>query len=292
MTQPDFPTPLVSAEWLQAHLHDPELRLLDCRFDLRDALLGRMAYFEGHIPGAVYADLEMNLSGPLTESGAGGRHPLPVPETLAAWLGEQGIGPQSRVVCYDAGGEQGMYATRAWWLLRWLGHGQVAVLDGGLAAWQAAGGELTAEEPQPQPATFTAQVQPGFVATADEVADLPAGTLLIDSRAPERYRGDTEPIDRRAGHIPGAVNRSWTEALDAEGHFRSGEQQRERLGAAGEQATVTYCGSGVSATPNLLARELAGVPLGPQNRLYAGSWSDWVSDEARPIATGSEKSED
>ncbi|MCY1701648.1 sulfurtransferase [Deinococcus sp. SL84] len=286
MTQSDLPTPLVSAEWLQAHLHDPRLRLLDCRFDLRDALLGRMAYLESHLPGAVYADLEMNLSGPVSESGAGGRHPLPEPEALAAWLGEQGTGNDSWVVCYDAGGAQGYYAARAWWLLRWLGHRQVAVLDGGLTAWQAAGGELTDAEPQHSPATFTPQVQPGFVASADDVAALPAGTLLIDSRAPERYRGDIEPLDRKAGHIPGAVNRNWLGALDESGRFRNAEAQAERLGAGDGQPTVTYCGSGVSATPNLLARELAGVPLGLDNRLYAGSWSDWVSDEGRPTATG------
>ncbi|MDO4262632.1 MAG: sulfurtransferase [Deinococcus sp.] len=289
MTTTDFPTPLVSAEWLQANLHTPELRLLDCRFDLRDALLGRMAYMEGHIPGAVYADLEMNLSGPVTESGAGGRHPLPEPGALASWLGEQGIGPESWVVCYDAGGAQGYYAARAWWLLRWLGHTQVAVLDGGLAAWQALGGELTDAEPQHAPATFSAQVQPGFVATAEDVAALPTGTLLIDSRAPERYQGETEPVDRRAGHIPGAVNRTWAEALDESGRFRDAGAQAKRLGAQSGQATVTYCGSGVSATPNLLARELAGVPLGPDNRLYAGSWSDWVSDESRAVTTGHEE---
>lgn len=286
MTQTDFPTPLVSAEWLQANLYHSNLRLLDCRFDLRDALLGRMAYFEGHIPGAVYADLEMNLSGPVTESGTGGRHPLPEPEVLAEWLGEQGIGGDSWVVCYDAGGEQGYFATRAWWLLRWLGHSRVAVLDGGLKAWQAAGGELTTEEPQPTPATFTPAVQSDMVATAEDVAALPASTLLIDSRAPERYRGDTEPMDKKAGHIPGAVNRPWTAAMMAESRFAGAQAQAERLGADAEQATVTYCGSGVSATPNLLARELAGVPLGAQNRLYAGSWSDWVSDENRPVATG------
>ena len=290
MTQADFfPTPLVSAEWLQANLHHPNLRLLDCRFDLRDALLGRMAYLEGHIDGAAYADLEMNLSGPVTQSGAGGRHPLPEPAALASWLGEQGIGGDSWVVCYDAGGEQGMYAARAWWLLRWLGHRQVAVLDGGLKAWQELGGELTTKEAQPTPATFTPHMQPELLASAEDVAGRTAETLLIDSRAPERYRGDTEPLDRKAGHIPGAVNRPWTAALSERGGWAAAPAQAERLGASAGQATITYCGSGVSATPNLLARELAGVPLGPQNRLYAGSWSDWVSDDTRPVATGDEQ---
>lgn len=215
MTHAEFPTPLVSAQWLREHLEDPRLRLLDCRFDLRDALLGRMAYLEGHLPGAVYVDLEMNLSGPLQQSGAWGRHPLPEPDALAAWLGEQGISNEW-VVCYDAGGAQGMYAARAWWLLRWMGHSQVAVLDGGLAAWQAAGGELTARDPQPVPAAFTPHVRPELVASAEDVAARAEGVRLIDSRAPERYRGDSEPLDRRAGHIPGAVNRPWLGALDGE----------------------------------------------------------------------------
>ncbi len=290
MIQPKFPTPLVSAEWLCQHLNDPRLKVLDCRFDLRDALLGRIAYMEGHLPSAAYADLEMNLSGQPQPSGAGGRHPLPEPDALAAWLGEQGISNESWVVCYDAGGAQGMYAARAWWLLRWLGHSQVAVLDGGLAAWQAAGGELTAEGPQPAPAQFIPHVRPELVALAEDVAARAEEVRLIDSRAPERYRGDSEPLDRRAGHIPGAVNRPWLEALDGEsGQFLPPEAQRERLGAAAGQPTIIYCGSGVSATPNLLARELAGVPLGRENRLYAGSWSDWVSDDRRAGATGDEE---
>ncbi|WP_221090175.1 sulfurtransferase [Deinococcus aquaedulcis] len=281
-----LPTPLVPTDWLMAHLHDPQVRVLDCRYALSDPLLGRLAYLEGHVPGAIYADLETDLSGPVQPDGAGGRHPLPNPETLAAWLGSVGIGNDMAVVCYDdSRNGQGFYATRAWWLLRWLGHMQVAVLDGGWPAWVQASGTVTLTEAEHTPVTFQHQVQADFVATAADVQARPSGTLLLDARAPARYRGEVEPIDARAGHIPGAVNRDWSGALNEQGHWRPAGDQAARL-AAGEQPTITYCGSGVSATPNLLARELAGVPLGPDNRLYAGSWSDWISDPARPVATG------
>ncbi|MPY67253.1 sulfurtransferase [Deinococcus sp. SDU3-2] len=281
-------SPLKTVEWLLEHLHDSRLRVLDCRYALSDPLVGRIAYLEGHVPGAIYADLETDLSGPVRPDGAGGRHPLPEPETLAAWLGSVGVGNDSVVVAYDDPSiGQGFYATRAWWLLRWLGHREVYVLDGGWPAYLAAGGEVSTTEPEYAPTTFTPDVQPGMVATAEDVANRDAGTLLIDARAPARYRGETEPLDRKAGHIPGAVNREWAGALDESGHWRGAEAQAERLGA-GDAPTVSSCGSGVSATANLLARELAGVPLGPDNRLYAGSWSDWVSDDARPVATGEE----
>ena len=281
-------SPLKSPGWLLAHRTDLDLRVLDCRYALSDPLLGRLAYLEGHVPGAVYADLETDLSGPVQPGGQGGRHPLPDPQALAAWLGAAGIGNGSTVVCYDdPSGGQGFYAARAWWLLRWLGHREVYVLDGGWPAYLAAGGEVSTEEPTPTPATLTPQVQPDMVATARDVQERGADTVLIDARAPERYRGETEPLDRKAGHIPGAVNRPFSAGLDEQGRFRSAEAQAEHLNV-GDAPTITYCGSGVSATPNLLARELAGVPLGPDNRLYAGSWSDWVSDDTRPIATGAE----
>lgn len=282
------PSPLKTTGWLLEHLTDPRLRVLDCRFHLTDPLAGRAAYREGHVPGAVYADLEQNLSGPVRPDGAGGRHPLPEPEVLATWLGRVGIGQESVVVAYDdPSGGQGFYATRAWWLLRWLGHREVYVLDGGWPAYLAAGGAVSTAEPGHPPTTFTPDVRWEMVATAQDVANRDAGTLLIDARAPARYRGEVEPLDRRAGHIPGALNREWAGALDERGHWRDAAAQAERLGV-GNAPTVTYCGSGVSATPNLLARELTGVPLGPHNRLYAGSWSDWVSDEERPVATGEE----
>jgi len=285
---PPIESPLKSAPWLIERLHDPRVRVLDCRSALTDPLVGRIAYLEGHVPGAVYADLEMDLSGPVQPGGKGGRHPLPDPEVLAAWLGSVGIGNTSVVMTYDdPRGGQGFYATRAWWLLRWLGHTEVYVLDGGWPAYLAAGGPKSVTEGHPAPTTFLPHVQADMVATAADVVNREMGTLLIDARAPARYRGEVEPLDRRAGHIPGAVNREWAGALDGEGHWRTTEAQAARL-EAGHAPTIMYCGSGVSATPNLLARELAGVPLGPHNRLYAGSWSDWVSDDGRPVATGEE----
>ncbi|MEW6422187.1 MAG: sulfurtransferase [Deinococcota bacterium] len=280
--------PLKSAEWLLSHLNDPRVRVLDCRYALTDPLVGRVAYLEGHVPGAIYADLETDLSGPVRPDGAGGRHPLPDPATLAAWLGSVGIGNDSVVIAYDdPSGGQGFYAARAWWLLRWLGHRQVYVLDGGWPAFLEAGGRPSTAEPEFSRTTFRPDVQPDMVATAEDVAGRDADTLLIDSRAPNRYRGEAEPLDRKAGHIPGAVNREWAGALDERGRWREAHAQAARLNA-GDAPTITYCGSGVSATPNLLARELTGVPLGPRNRLYAGSWSDWVSDDGRPVATGEE----
>ncbi|MDB5045081.1 MAG: 3-mercaptopyruvate sulfurtransferase, partial [Deinococcus sp.] len=262
------------------------LLILDSRIQLMHPQAGEEAYRAGHVPGAVNAQLERDLSGPKQPDGAGGRHPLPDAQALAAWLGSVGIGNGSTVLAYDdPSGGHGFYAARAWWLLRWLGHAEVYVLDGGWPAYLAAGGEVTTDEAPVTPTTFTPQVRPELVATAQDVQSRDAATLLIDSRAPARYRGETEPIDKKAGHIPGAVNRDWTGALTPAGTFRSGPEQAERLNAA-DAPTITYCGSGVSATPNLLARELAGIPLGAGNRLYAGSWSDWISDDGREIAEG------
>lgn len=284
------PSPLRTAHWLREQLavNRPDLRVLDCRYALSDPLIGRLAYLEGHVPGAVYADLETDLSGPVQPSGVGGRHPLPDPAALAAWLGSVGVGSGSTVVCYDdpATG-QGFYAARAWWLLRWIGHREVYVLDGGWPAYLAAGGKVSVEEATWPAATFIPEVQPGFTATAADVQRRSPGTALIDARAPERYRGEAEPLDKKAGHIPGALNRPFGMGLDESGHFRSAEAQAAHLGLGGA-ATISYCGSGVSAALGVLARELAGVPLGPDNRLYAGSWSDWISDDARPVATGEE----
>ncbi len=276
--------PLISAAEVLENLSRPDLRLLDTRYALTDPLSGRLAYLAGHIPGAVFADLETDLSGEVQLGGAGGRHPLPQPEALSRWLGEQGIGDQHQVVVYDdPSGGQGFYAAHAWWLLRWLGHRQVQVLDGGWPAYLAAGGEVSALEPAHPPATLTPKVQPGWLASAEEVAARPPHVTLIDSRAAARYRGDVEPIDKKAGHIPGAHNVDWSGGLNPDGTFKSRAEQAERF-AAGE--VVLYCGSGVSAAGNLLALALAGREPGPGTRLYAGSWSDWISDDARPVATG------
>ncbi|GGR25411.1 sulfurtransferase [Deinococcus ruber] len=281
-------TPLKSADWLLAHLNDADLVVLDCRFQLMQPQAGEEAYRAGHVPGAVYAHLERDLSGPKQPGGAGGRHPLPDPLTLAEWLGRAGIGDGRTVVAYDdPSGGHGFYAARAWWLLRWLGLERVYVLDGGLPAYLAAGGALTRDVPTPTSAHFTPRPQAEWVAQADDVLTRPPGTLLIDSRAPARYRGDVEPIDPKAGHIPGAVNRDWAAAQDERGYWRSADEQRERLELDAEPV-IFYCGSGVSAAANLLALAHAGREPGPQVRLYAGSWSDWVSGEGREVAVGDE----
>ncbi|WP_407540668.1 sulfurtransferase [Deinococcus radiomollis] len=278
--------PLKSAAWLLAHLPDPGLVLLDCRFLLAQPAAGEEAYRAGHLPGAVYAHLERDLSGSKRPGGEGGRHPLPDPQTLAAWLGRVGISRTSTVLAYDdPTGGHGFYAARAWWLLHWLGHDQVFVLDGGLPAYLQAGGRLSTDAPSPVAVVFRPQVQPGWIASAEEVQARSPETVLIDSRAAARYRGETEPIDPRAGHIPGAVNHDWAASQDENGHWRSGAEQKSRLGLA-DQPVILYCGSGVSAAANLLALAQAGRPPGPDTRLYAGSWSDWVSDPQRPAEVG------
>ena len=286
MSNAELAAPLRSAPWLLDHVSDPGLVLLDCRFLLAQPAAGEQAYHSGHLPGAVYAHLERDLSGPKRPGGEGGRHPLPDPEVLAAWLGSVGVSSTSTVLAYDdPTGGHGFYAARAWWLLRWLGHDRVYVLNGGLPAYVQAGGKLSTDMPSPVATVFTPQVQVGWIASADEVRARSTETLLIDSRAAARYRGETEPIDPRAGHIPGAVNRDWAAAQDETGQWRSGTEQLERLGL-GDQPAILYCGSGVSASANLLALAQAGRPPGPDTRLYAGSWSDWVSDPQRPVEVG------
>lgn len=276
-------SPLVSVEWLHQRLGDSQLRIVDCRFSLQDPLAGRLAFRDGHIPGAIFLDLEADLSAPVRPDRQGGRHPLPAPEVLAETLGTAGIGNEHLVVAYDDPPAGGMYAPHLWWLLRWLGHDQVAVLDGGIKAWREAGYEVSTLAVEYASTTFKANPRLKMVVDANTVAHRPAGTILIDSRAPERYRGEVEPIDPVAGHIPGAINRNWLDSLDASGRFKKAEAQAERF-AELEGEVIAYCGSGVSATANVLALELAGK----QAKLYAGSWSDWVSDKSRPVAKGQE----
>lgn len=277
-------SPLISATELLQRLGDPNLRVIDTRYALADPLSGRLAYLGGHVPGAIFADLETDLSGEVQPGGAGGRHPLPDPGTLTRWLGEQGVGNGNTAVVYDDPGTgQGFYAAHAWWLLRWLGQTRVQVLDGGWPAYLAAGGAVSTDEPAFAPATFIPRVQAGWLASADAVAALPEQVALIDSRAAARYRGDIEPVDKKAGHIPGAVNLDWAGGLKTDGTFKTADEQAGRF-PAGD--VVLYCGSGVSASANLLVLALAGREPGPGARLYAGSWSDWVSDDARPVATG------
>lgn len=272
---------LISAAELQA-LPPTAALILDLSFDLADPGAGERAYASGHLPGAHYLNLDRDLSG--AKTGSNGRHPLPTREALAARLAGLGLQPGQQVVCYDAQG--GMYAARAWWMLRWLGHAAVAVLDGGLAAWQASGGGLEQTPPQ-QPATGSFQLGDSLVGSLDAGQLLARlGTLrLIDARAEERFRGEVEPLDKQAGHIPGASNRLFKNNLAADGRFKSAALLRAEfeplLAPYGAAQVVHQCGSGVTACHNLLAMEHAGLT---GSRLYPGSWSEWSADPRRPVA--------
>jgi thiosulfate/3-mercaptopyruvate sulfurtransferase len=278
---PTLPGPLVSVDWLRSHLTDPALRIADVRWALA-APSGRERYDVGHLPGAVFLDADAGLSSP----GEGpGRHPIPSPDKLSRVLGDAGIGDEHVVVAYDDAG--GSIAARLWWLYRHFGRdGACAVLDGGIAAWTEAGLPLETVEPNHAAATWTPRPAAADALDAEAVATLlAADALVLDARAGERYRGETEPIDARAGHIPGAVSAPWAANLGPDGRFLPAAALRDRyveLGAD-ERTTIAYCGSGLSATHDLLALELAGLPPG---RLYEGSWSDWSSRPSRPAATG------
>jgi thiosulfate/3-mercaptopyruvate sulfurtransferase len=273
--------PIISVDELRARLERSELRLVDARYSLADPGAGREAYRDSHLPGAVYLHLDEDLSGPPGEHG--GRHPLPEPQALAATFGRAGIGPDTHVVAYDDG--DGMIAGRVWWMLRWLGHDSVQVLDGGLSAWRAAGGPETAEVPRLPRAVFEPAPRAEMLVDRRWLLEHLADPQLtvIDARAPERYRGESEPLDPRAGHLPGAVNLPFAGNLEG-GRFKDEEALRARFADVAEAATlVVYCGSGVSAAHDVLALELAGVRGA---RLYPGSWSDWVSYDDAPVATG------
>jgi thiosulfate/3-mercaptopyruvate sulfurtransferase len=274
-------TTLVDGATLAAYLGDPAWVVVDCRHDLADPAAGETAYARGHIPGAVFLHLDRDLSS--AKNGRNGRHPLPDIATLAAALGRAGIGPGVQVVAYDDCG--GMMAGRLWWLLRWLGHEAVALLDGGLSAWTAAGGALSAEMPEPAARPFTPAPR-DWVLGADQVL---AGLgrpdrVIVDARAPDRFRGENESIDPVGGHIPGARNRFFRDNLGPDGRFKPADQLRqewtEALAGFAPEQVVHQCGSGVSACHNLLAMEIAGLPGA---RLYAGSWSEWCADPARPV---------
>jgi thiosulfate/3-mercaptopyruvate sulfurtransferase len=276
---------LIDVAALAKRLDDADWIVVDCRFALKDPSAGPAAYARSHIPGARYADLDHDLSsrpGP-----ADGRHPLPSPGDLAERLGAWGVHAGSTVVAYDEA--SGAIAARLWWLLGWLGHERRLVLDGGFAAWQAAGLPVAAAAPSPRPARFVARRVGAeqVVATADLPALQADGALLVDARSAVRYRGEQEPIDPVAGHVPGAVNRPGSANLSPDGRFRSpAELARELgdlLGGRPPGALIAMCGSGVTACQLLLALEVAGLPGA---KLYAGSWSEWIRDPARPIRTG------
>ncbi len=275
-----MPTTLASTEELARH---PDWRVFDCRHDLGKPEQGEQLYGQSHIPGARFAHLDRDLSAPKT--GRNGRHPLPDPKTFIDWLGAQGLKPGDQVVCYDGG--SGAMAARLWWMLRWVGHDAVAVLDGGFAKWQKEGRPVTAQTP-----VFAATRYPGKVRAdmAVDVAHVQAQLgkeIIVDARAPARWRGETEPIDPEAGRIPGSLNRFNGGNLTPEGVHKDAQVLRKELDAlvAGRrpEEVVHTCGSGVAACHNLLAMEIAGLKGG---RLYAGSWSEWIADPARPRERG------
>jgi thiosulfate/3-mercaptopyruvate sulfurtransferase len=276
---------LVSADELIAHLNDPYWRIFDCRHDLQNTEYGANAYAKGHIPGALFLHLDRDLSG--AKTGANGRHPLPEVEVFAARMGECGVSAETQVVAYD--NEGGIFASRLWWMLRWLGHDKVALLDGGLPAWRRAKQPLVTEVPGVARASFVARPQPAVVGAGEVQGGLAdPSVLIVDARAPERFSGEVETLDPVGGHIPGAVNRFYFDNLDDAGcYFKPAGELREEFQAllAGRDPArvVQQCGSGVTACHNLLAMEVAGLK---GSRLYAGSWSEWCADPARPIATG------
>ena len=302
-------TTLISAEQLQALTSSPasakHLRIFDCTFDLMQPTTGEKQYLEAHIPGAVYASLDTALSakhgvpgahGVLTASGAdapasGGRHPLPNREKFAIWLSSVGFANDMQAVVYDRNGAN--YCGRLWWMLKWAGHANVAVLDGGLQAWQAAGGAVASgEEAAHFQSNFELAPEKAALVDVQTVADnlgRPIQTL-IDARGGPRFRGEVEPLDPVAGHIPGALNRPFSENIGPDGKFKPAAQLKaefEALLKGRDPATVVHhCGSGVSAVPNIIAMQIAGLGDSSTLGLYAGSWSDWSSDSSRPMAQG------
>ena len=280
-------TTLISASELASHLNDSNWAIFDCRHDLLQPTAGGDAFAAGHIQNAQFANIDTDLSGAKAPAGAAftGRHPLPDRHTLLATLRGWGINDDTQVVAYDAQG--GMFAARLWWLLRWIGHANVAVLDGGLAAWQAQGLPLvTPLAPRPAGNIVEQASLTRTVGVQEVVANLaPQELTVLDARAPDRYRGENETIDPVGGHIPGAKNRFFKDNLQPDGRFKSArELEQEFAGLIGKPASaIMQCGSGVTACHNLLALEVAGLPGAA---LYPGSWSEWCADPARPVATG------
>ena len=292
-------TTLISAsELMDLQRSGTPLMIFDCSFDLMNPAAGEEQYRKAHIPGAVYANLDTDLSDqgvvepdgthhPHPDAASGGRHPLPSREKFAMWLSGVGFANDMQAVVYDR--NNSTYCGRLWWMLKWAGHDAVAVLDGGLQAWQAAGGAVTDRE---EPAHFQSNFKLGpelrrLATTRDVQSGLGGGQTLIDARATPRFRGEVEPLDPVAGHIPGALNRPFGQNLEPDGRFKPAQQLRREfeqlLGGRDPAAVVHHCGSGVSAVPNVIAMEVAG--LGP-TALYAGSWSEWCSDRSRPVAKG------
>lgn len=269
---------LISAQALHLSLEDPDLRTIDARFDLGSPVAGRQAYEQGHLPRAAFLDLDEDLSNPPQTHG--GRHPLPDMQIFADKLAKLGVSNSSKVVVYDD--SAGVFAGRVWFMLRYAGHDVVQVLDGGLSAWLDAGYALTEERVPLEPGLFTLNLRPQMLAdmvyVRDHIED--PSTLLVDARAGERYRGEVEPLDKKAGHIPGALNRPYSQNLSGKTFKNAETLQAELADIAEADEVILYCGSGVSAAHNLLALEEAGVKGA---RLYVGSWSDWSSYEENPV---------
>ncbi|MNI36895.1 Thiosulfate sulfurtransferase [compost metagenome] len=275
---------IVSQEWLVDHLEDPKVVIVDCRYALGQPDAGRNSYIENHISGAFYMDLEKDLSAP--KMAHGGRHPLPDLGAFSILVGQTGIDASIKVVAYDDQG--GAMASRLWWMLQFLGHTEVYVLDQGYSAWVAAGHPVTADIPETTVRTFSPSVKRYMLASHDEVQDKlgKQGTVLIDSREARRYQGLEEAIDPVAGHIPGAKNYFWKGVLDESGAWKSREEQLAHFGQLNPtDEIIVYCGSGVTACPNVVALKEAGFA---NVKLYSGSWSDWVSYPENPVATGEE----
>ncbi len=282
---------LIDTKTLAQHLDDPSWVVFDCRHDLMDLAKGERLYREGHIPGAHFANLDVDLSG--EKNGHNGRHPLPSPAALIAFLARHGVTHQSTVVAYDDVG--GQFASRLWWLCRWVGLDKVALLDGGISKWIAEQRALSNVVPRPRVAALSGLANPMMVISAEELLPRLPGTetgrgcVLVDARPAERFRGEVEPIDPVAGHIPGAVNRFYKENLNADLTFKTKDELRQSfadmLGQVPPTQVVQQCGSGVTACANIFAMEYAGLP---GSTLYAGSWSEWISDPARPIKLGAE----
>jgi thiosulfate/3-mercaptopyruvate sulfurtransferase len=276
---------LISTQELATRLTDGNIVICDCRHDLMDLEKGRRAYAEGHIPGAHFLHLDEDLSG--AKSGKNGRHPLPAISALAQKMSSIGIDSGKQVVAYDDSG--GPYASRLWWLLRWLGHDNVSILDGGINKWLAENRATDRAVPVGKPGTFVANQKSGMSVDADFIlANISRGeSIVVDARAPERYRGETEPIDPVAGHIPGALNRVFKNNLNADGTFKSAANLKQEfeslLGTRSPGQVINQCGSGVTACHNLFAMEIAGLS---GSKLYPGSWSEWCADPARPVAKG------
>lgn len=281
-------TTLIAPAELAPHLDNPDWVVIDCRFSLTDPEQGRRMYQQNHIPGAQYAHLDEDLAGPIVP-GVSGRHPLPAIDTCAAKLAAWGIDSRVQVVAYDD--FLGGFAGRLWWLLRWLGHTAAAVLDGGLPRWEREGFATRGGSEQRTPRQFVPHPRPDMVVTTDDVLRLHSNPAyrLLDARTVDRYRGENEPHDPVAGHIPGARSVPFFDNVDSEGRFLPAEHLREKysalLAGATPANTVAYCGSGVTAAHTLLAMEHAGLGMG---RLYAGSWSEWGLDPQRPVAQGDE----